>query len=123
MTSWLVAPQWTKCAASLSSQGDERDQLFNDWDRKVARNGSAGGNLFQIEKFGATLGGDNARGGLGNESNQCFGPGERGFEVQKALQMLHVRKNMYYRGAAEELVEKIHSVSFSLLMLSTLFQV
>src|SRR6267154_950820 len=62
--------------------GDELGELFDERDCKISGGGNGGGECGKVEKLGATICGDDGRGGGGDDASFGFGAGVGGFEIE-----------------------------------------
>ena len=62
--------------------GDELGELFDKRNCKISGGGNGGGERGKVEKFGATIGGDDGCSVGGDDASCGFGAGEGGFEIE-----------------------------------------
>lgn len=91
--------------------GDELGELFNKRDCKISGGGNRGGEFGKVEKFGATICGDDGRGGCGDDASFGFGASEGGFEIEHELDGSRVREEQFDGWGVEEAIEERHEES------------
>ena len=103
ITSWLVAPQCTKLAASGSRWRDLVRQRVHQRRWRCCRTGSCGldqgGDVVVLGLAGI---GDRRRAGRRNHADRGLGAGQRGLEVEHALQPRPVAHDGAHRRAGEQ---------------------
>ena len=91
--------------------GDELSELFDKRDCKISGGGNGSGERGKVEKFGATICGDDGRGGGGDDAGFGFGAGEGGFEIEQELDGSRVREERFDGWRVEEAIEERHEES------------
>ena len=91
--------------------GDELGELFDKRNCKISGGGNGGGECGKVEKFSATIGGDDGRGGGGDDASFGFGAGEGGLEIEQELDGSRVREERFDGWGVEEAIEERHEES------------
>jgi len=67
-------------------RGDELGELFDKGDCKISGGGDDSGECGKVEKFGATIGGDDGSGGGRDDASFGLGAGQGGFEIEQGVE-------------------------------------
>ena len=115
MTSWLVAPQCTKPAASASRLGDLGGQRVDQRNREIAGDRRRLRQGLDVVALGLAGVGDRADGVVGDDADGGFRARQRDLEIEHALQPRAVGHDRAHRRAGKQRRQQGEGISRSVI--------